>query len=309
MTRRRSTHRVAFAAALLLIAGSLAYSLASPLISERKVLYEKASAYNHIIVSEDSKGRRYLQFDRSGALQSVVRPGRPLELELGYTQVAMAGLAFVVEPKRILVVGLGGGSMPMFLRAVLPDAHIDVVDIDPDVLAVARRYFGFREDDALRAHVADARAFIESSGPAYDLIFLDAYGPSSIPEHLATREFLQAVRARLTEGGAVVSNVWEQSVNPLFDSMVRTYQVVFRQLYTFEVPSRSNRILVAVAHPEKFERALLESRAERLERERGVPFDLSRLVARGYEDATGRQGRGVVLTDEAIRRPVDTPSP
>lgn len=305
MTLRRSTHRAAFAAALLFIACSLAYSLAS----SRKVLYEKDSAYNHITVSEDSKGRRYLQFDRSGALQSVVRPGRPLELELPYTQVAMVGLAFVPAPKRILVVGLGGGSMPMFLRAVLPDAHIDVVDIDPDVVAVARRYFGFREDDTLRVQVADARAFIESSGPAYELIFLDAYGPSSIPEHLATREFLQAVRARLAEGGAVVSNVWEQSVNPLFDSMERTYQVVFRQLYSFDVPSSSNRILVAVERPEKFERAVLEARAERLERERGVPFDLSRQVARGYEDATEHQGRGAVLTDEALRRPADTSGP
>ena len=298
---QRSTPRVAFAAALLLISCSFA--------SPRKVLYEKDSAYNHITVSEDAQGRRYLQFERSGSLQSVVRPGRPLELELPYTQVAMAGLPFVPAPERILVVGLGGGSMPMFLRAVLPGARIDVVDIDPDVVEVARRYFGFRADEALRVHVADARAFIESPGPAYDLIFLDAYGPSSIPEHLATREFLEAVRARLAKGGAVVSNVWERSVNTLFDSMVRTYQVVFRQLYTFDVPSSANRILVAVERPEKFERAVLEARAERLERERGVPFDLSKQVARGYEDATGRQGPGQVLTDAALRRPADTPGP
>jgi spermidine synthase len=298
---QRSTPRVAFTAALLLISCSFA--------SPRTVLYEKTSAYNHIIVTQDAQGRRYLQFERNGALQSVVRPGRPLELELPYTQMAMVGLAFVPAPKRLLVVGLGGGSMPMFLRTVVPDARIDVVDIDPDVVDVARRYFGFREDDALRAHVGDAREFIESPGPAYDLIFLDAYGPASIPEHLATREFLAAVRARLTEGGAVVSNVWEQSVNTRFNSMERTYQVAFRQLYTFDVPSSANRILVGVVRSEKYPRAALEARAERLERERGVPFDLSQQVARGYEDATGVQGPGEVLTDAALRAPATAPGP
>jgi spermidine synthase len=298
---QRSTHRFAFATTLLLISCSFA--------SPKKVLYEKASAYNHITVSQDAEGLCYLQFERGGALQSVVRPGRPLELALPYTQVAMVGLAFVPAPKRILVVGLGGGSMPMFLRTVLPDAHIDVVDIDPDVVTVARRYFGFKEDRALRAHVADARGFIETPGPAYELIFLDAYGPSNIPEHLATREFLAAVRARLAEGGAVVSNVWEQSVNTRYNSMVRTYQVAFRQLYTFDVPSSANRILVAVQRPEKVARDVLETRAERLERERGVPFDLSTQVARGYEDATEQQGPGAVLTDAALSPPTPAPGP
>lgn len=284
---RRGVQRLALVALVL---------FSCSVISPRTVLYEADSAYNHIVVSEDRQGWRYLQFERGGALQSQVRPEHPLELELPYTRVAMVGLAFVPEPRRILVVGLGGGAMPMFLRAVLPEAHIDVVDIDPAVVEVARRYFGFREDTALRAHVDDGRRFIESPGPAYDLIFLDAYGASSIPEHLTTREFLAAVRARLAPGGAVVANVWERP-NPLFGSMVRTYQASFARLYTFEVPGSANRILVGLPHPEEHSRQSLQARAERLERERGVPFDLSALVARGYEDATERPGPGRLLTD------------
>ncbi|QRK09642.1 fused MFS/spermidine synthase [Archangium violaceum] len=288
---RRDARRLALVAVLVLLSWSVS--------GTRTVLYERESAYNHIVVSEDRGGRRYLQFEKGGALQSVVRPGHPLELELPYTRVAMVGLAFVPAPRRILVVGLGGGAMPMFLRALLPEAHIDVVDIDPDVVEVARRYFGFQEDPALRAHVADGRRFIESPGPAYDLILLDAYGARSIPKHLVTREFLAAVRARLTGAGAVVSNVWEQRSNPLFDSMVRTYQEGFVQLYTFQVPSSDNRILVGLPHSVKPSREALEARAERLERERGVPFDLSALVVRGYEDATDRPARGQELVDPA----------
>lgn len=291
---RRFTHRLALVGLVL-----LACSASSP----RSVLYEKQSPYTFISVTQDGEGRRYLQFDRTGALQSVVWPGQPLKLELPYTRVSMVGLAFVPEPKRILVVGLGGGAMPMFLRAVVPSAHIDVVDIDPDVVAVAKEYFGFREDERLRAHVADGRGFVEAAGPPYDLIFLDAYGPDSIPEHLATVEFLAAVRARLAPRGAVVGNVWEFPPNTRFDSMVRTWHEAFQQLYTFDVRGSANHILVGLPYGGTQERKALESRAEKLERARAIPFDLSALVAEGYEDATPRKPRGRVLKDADLPKP------
>lgn len=291
---RRLTSRLVLAALAL-----LACSASSP----RSVLYEKQSPYTFISVTEDGEGKRYLQFDRTGSLQSVVRPGKPLQLELAYTRVSMVGLAFVPEPQRILVVGLGGGAMPMFLRAVLPEAHVDAVDIDPDVVEVARRYFGFKEDARLRAHVGDGRGFVEAKGAAYDLIFLDAYGPDSIPEHLATLEFLGAVRARLSERGAVVGNVWEYPPNPRFDSMVRTWQAGFKQLYTFDVRGSGNRILVGVPYAEKQAKAALEARAEKLERAKDVPFDLSALVAQGYEDATEKKPRGQLLKDADLPKP------
>ncbi|WP_426753967.1 spermidine synthase [Myxococcus sp. Y35] len=283
--------------------------LACSAFASRKVLYEKASPYTFISVTEDDEGRRYLGFDSSGALQSVVRPGRPLDLVLPYTQVSMVGLAYVPAPKRILVIGLGGGAMPMFLRKVVPRAHIDVVDIDPDVVTVAKRYFGFKEDTRLRAHVGDGRRFIEAERPAYDLIFLDAYGPDSIPEHLATAEFLAAVRAKLSPQGAVVGNVWAFPPNHRYDAMVHTWQVAFTQLYEFIVPQSSNRILVGVGYEEKVAAKTLEARAETLERAQRLPFDLSGLVDRGYTDATERQRRGRVLKDADLPKPpsADTP--
>ncbi|WP_342375453.1 fused MFS/spermidine synthase [Myxococcus stipitatus] len=284
----------------LLVSAFLSCGASGP----RKSLYEKQSPYTLIAVTEDSRGRRYLQFDTSGALQSVVWPGQPLRLELPYTRMSMVGLSFVPKPHRILVVGLGGGAMPMFLRAVLPRAHIDVVDIDPDVVSVAQRYFGFREDSRLKAHVADGRAFIEAERPAYDLVFLDAYGPDSIPEHLGTVEFLTSVRARLTEKGAVVGNVWEDPPNPLFSSMLRTWREGFQQLYTFAVPGSGNRIFVGVAYPELQSREVLESRAQALETRRRVPFDLSAMVAEGYDIVSASEDlTGAVLKDPPARTP------
>jgi spermidine synthase len=229
----------------------------------------------------------------------VVWPGEPLRLELGYTRMAMVALAFRPRPENVLVVGLGGGAIPMFLRAVLPDAHVDVVDIDPQVVDAARDYCGFQEDALLRAHVADARDFIESEGPPYDVIFLDAYGPDQIPEHLATREFLGAVRARLTRGGVAAGNVWESAANPLFDAMVRTYQVSFQGLSLFEVPESTNRILVGLEGPARLTREALVARARQVERELRLPFRLSTLVAERYRPLTRRRDSRV-LTDAAL---------
>ncbi|WP_240359510.1 spermidine synthase [Pyxidicoccus trucidator] len=271
--------------------------VASALARPRTVLHVGRSTESRFIVTQDGGGRRFLQFDWGGPYQSVVGPGFPLRLELPYTRAVVAGLAFVATPRRILVVGVGGGALPMFLRAVFPGAHIDAVDTDAGMLDVARRYFGFHEDAVLRSHVTDGRRFIETPGPPYDVIILDAYGPRGLPRTLSTREFLLATRARLAPGGAVVSNV-VRTPNPLFPSMVRTYQACFEQLYAFDVAETSNRILVALAHREKLPRAALKSRAERLARSRGVPFSLRALLARRLDDGPGPPGsEQPLLTD------------
>src|SRR5713101_1830935 len=171
------------------------------------VIYEKPSHYNTIVVTEDSNGLRTLLFERGGSRQSVVKPGDPDHLELPYARVALAGLALCEEPRRILVVGLGGGTLPMFLRGHYPAAAIDVAEIDPDVVDVAKKFFGFREDERMRAHVGDGRQFIENAvQPHYDVIFLDAFGARDVPKHLTTREFLQITRRALVPNGVAVAN-------------------------------------------------------------------------------------------------------
>src|SRR5690606_19965983 len=157
---------------------------------------------------------RYLRFDRDGVDQSAIKPGDPTWLEFTYTRATMSVFAVAPEAKRVLVVGLGGGTIPMFLRRAAPEMEIDVVEIDPAVVKVAREHLELRLDDKLRVHVADGRRFIEESEATWDVIVLDAYGAEAIPRHLATRQFLEAVRARLAPGGVVAANLWAERVNP-----------------------------------------------------------------------------------------------
>jgi spermidine synthase len=267
------------------------------------VLYEKASPYNNIIVTEDEAGYRTLRFERGGARQSVGKPGEPEYLGFAYTKVAFVGLALAPEPARILVVGLGGGTMPMFLRKYYPNARIDAVDIDPDVVHVAKTYFGFREDERLKAHVGDGRAFVENTREPYDIIFLDAFGTRNVPPHLATVEFLRAVRRAVKPTGLVVGNVWGRAANPLFDSMVRTYQEAFDELYLLDVPGTTNKILLALPRKQSLDRAGLAQLARATGSGKRFPFELGDIEEGQFHALSRKNKAGRVLRDAETAQP------
>lgn len=280
-------------------------SIAASAHAQQTVLYEKASLYSNIIVTEDPDGVRVLRFERGGAQQSRIRPGDPDYIGLAYARVAFAGLALTPEPKRILVVGLGGGTLPMFLHKYYPSAVIDAVDIDPDVVDVARKFFGFKDDDYMRAHVADGRGFIEQTKEPYDIIFLDAFGASSVPPHMTTQEFLRAVRKAVKPTGVVVGNIWASHLNRIYDSMVRTYQEVFDELYILEVRGTGNMMLFAVPRKENLTPAQLEKTANGISRSRKMNFDLGNPQGYIFNDARQKNTAGHVLTDREMveRRP------
>ena len=265
--------------------------------ADQKVLYQKASPYSTILVTEDEQGLRTMLFDGK-VRQSVVKVGDPDHIELPYARAAAVGLSFVEEPRRVLVVGLGGGTIPSFLRKHYPRTTIDVVDIDPDVIDVAKKFFGFQEDSTMHAYAKDGRRFIEECRDPYDIIFLDAFGPDSIPYHLATREFLQAVRRALTPKGIVVGDIWGRGSNPLYDSMVRTYQDVFDELYVLDVKGAGNKILLALPREERIQRDDLARRAGRISREKHFRFDMGDIVTYGYRHEREKNSRGRVLRDK-----------
>ena len=107
---------------------------------------------------------------------------------------------------------------------------LQAVELDPDVVRVAYRYFGLPRDDRLAVEVEDGRRYLVRQRERWDVIVVDAFYADAIPFHLATREFLELAHARLAPGGVVVTNVigalaGDQS--RLLRSMLRTYRAVF----------------------------------------------------------------------------------
>ena len=212
-----------------------------------EVIHRESSLYQTILVTKRAS-TLCLQFSqrRMQRKQSCLDQRRPKEMALTYTKMMMAALLLNPSPSRALIIGLGGGTLPMALAALHPDADIDVVEIDPAVVKVAQRYFGFTEGDNLRVHVQDARVFTRrasQAGPAYDLIMLDAFGADYIPEHLMTREFLREVLALLQENGALAANTFATS--KLYDHESVTYRDVFGSFFNLRLRQSGNRIILA----------------------------------------------------------------
>ena len=155
----------------------------------------------------------------------------------------------------------------------------------------------------MRGIVADGRKFIEGTREPYDIIFLDAFGADSVPPPLSTVEFLRAVRKALKPSGVTVGNIWSREYNRLYDSMVRTYQEAFDDLYLLEVRGVGNRILLALPRKENFSRADLAARAGALSIDKGFRFDLNKLVRGGFNHLRERDAFAHVLTDaEMLKR-------
>lgn len=145
----------------------------------------------------------------SDTVQSAMRLARPHDLELSYTRSMMAFLLFNAAPRTVLIIGLGGGSVAKFIYHHMPQAQIRVVEIDPQVLTVARQSFLVPPDDArFRITVSDGAAHMAQSGGAADVILVDGYDADSHVAELATPEFYRHCRARLAPGGVLVINLW-----------------------------------------------------------------------------------------------------
>jgi spermidine synthase len=198
-----------------------------------RVLFEADSVYHHIAVVEDDTAR-YLRFDRF--IQSGMYLHDPFDSPFLYPAYAHLGLIFRPQAVRVLVVGLGGGSIPKrFWRDYL-ELKIEVVELDPMVVRVAEEFFGIQRDSRMRIAVSDGRIFLRNTRQRYDIIILDAYFAESIPFHLTTKEFLLLVKSRLAPGGVAVSNIAGALQGPrskLFRAMYRTFGEVFPGLYLF----------------------------------------------------------------------------
>ncbi|MFO7653094.1 MAG: fused MFS/spermidine synthase [Candidatus Krumholzibacteriia bacterium] len=198
---RRRAAAAALIALVVAAAGAAWNTPAEQAQRERGVLAVADSPYAELRVIERD-GVRYLLVD--GVTHSAVDVDTG-ESPFEYVHVLdMAGDIFH-EPGRMLLVGLGAGSLA---RSYAERGwEVDAVEIDPAVTRLARQYFGFGPQDA-RVHHLDGRRYLQETVHRYDLVILDAFGSGAIPFHLVTREAFAAVADILTPGGVVALNIW-----------------------------------------------------------------------------------------------------
>ena len=269
-----------------------------------RVLLAKDSRYHRIAVVEDDLSR-YLRFDSS--FQSGMYVKEPYDTRFAYTDYLQLALAYQPSARRILFVGLGGGSAPKRMWRDFPSLQIDVVELDSEVVAAAYRFFGVPRHPRLSVEVEDGRRFLARNDGPWDAIVVDAFYSDSIPFHLATREFLELARSRLRPGGVVVTNIIgtvKGEESRLFRSMLRTYRAAFPTVAIHPVLETGDRdldvvrnlILVSGEGAAPSKEFLLQRWAEIRRRAPAAP-DLATAIRNRY-DADVPTNDVPVLTDD-----------
>ena len=250
--------------------------------------------YNDIFITK-RRNELTMSFQLKGYdyTESIANLADPDDLPVGYTKVMTLGVAYPPEVKKVLMIGLGGGSVSSYLGRYMPDALVDTVEIDPGVVTAAKKYFGMIETPRVRYHEGDGRVFLNRRKDTYDLILVDAFHGGYVPFHLLTKEFYTLVKQRLAPGGAAAFNVHEGT--KLYVSTLLTLRAVFPGVHLY--PSGEGEVIMIVTGEAPPDQAALDARSKALQDKHGFRFPLPALMARRASTARTTQV-GELLTDD-----------
>jgi spermidine synthase len=229
-------------------------------------------------------------------VHSMINLADPDDMPAPYTRLLTAGLLYPAATKRVLMIGLGAGSVSTYLLHAMPDVQVDVVELDPGVISAARQYFGVHETDRFRIIESDGRVYLARHRELYDLVVLDAYRELGVPFHLLTKEFYTLVKERLAPGGAVAANI--AGGTRLYSSTLITLRAVFPTVDVYpdhEDANEAQVVTVAAAIPEPSAEMLAE-RARALQGEYHFRYALPDIAKRRIVNRTAE--RGELLTDD-----------
>lgn len=230
-------------------ASTFALTLIAALISvnvdasvDKLTIHQENSFYHHIEVQERVTGEvkeRFLKLDSTMEGGLRMNDGGLLLDYQNFWQLARLNEELTV--KRALFIGAGAFGMPEEVSRLIQGSQVDVVEIDPAVIEVGRRYFKLDEHPNVQAYARDARLFLNESSGGYDLIFGDAYnGVQHIPSHLVTQEFFSTVKKKLSPKGVFLMNVItavEGDQSALLGHLLATVRSVFPHVEAFAVSS------------------------------------------------------------------------
>lgn len=238
--------------AVLLVPAAAWLITSGPVRAGSSVVHEEETLYQYLQVQRRPDGSTVLIVNEGGGIQSIAREGDSLRPASTYYESYLL-LPYMARPDddpRILVIGSGAGTIPHLLseyvRPAFPDMTIEAVELDGRAVELGFEWFGTEPGDA-RFSVADGRVFAERASHTWDIIISDTYSNQIyIPFHLATREYFQALKERLSPGGMVAMNVNAFDVNSaLLQSVGLTLAEVFAHVYAAHVSDGYNFMLIA----------------------------------------------------------------
>ena len=260
-----------------------------------RVIYETETPYQYARVVQYGDGERRLELNEGQAVHSTYRPGTVLTGNYWDGLLVDPFAALRRPPRRVAMLGTAAGTTARAYARYLPAADVDAVEIDGKLLDIGRRFFGLRPRPQLRTITQDARPFLRTAAPGYDVIMVDAYRQPYIPFYLTTREFFALARAKLAPGGVVAINVGHPKGS---DQLERVLSATLRSVFA-EVArdplEPTNTILMGSDAPLTPGRLVAAART--------LPTDLRPLALRAAARLRPALRGGTVYTDD--RAPVE----
>ena len=220
---------------------------------------------------QDCGPLRYLHFDLDN-VQSVMRHDDPDALCLVYTRKMMSFLLFNAQPRRILLLGLGGGSLAKFCYRYLPAASITVLEIDPNVLALREEFRVPSDDKRFRVVHGDGVAYIAGRRAPADVILVDACDKYGVSPTLSSPDLYANLRRRLSVGGVLVMNVCGEDID-IENHLARLRGVFGDCLISLPAKEDGNLIVLGFRRPpQTWDGAELDRHARKLEEQFGLAF-------------------------------------
>lgn len=208
--------------------------------------------FQHVAIVEKNDEIQ-IRVNEGFAVQSFVRKDKALPLRDVWSYYALApSFGQTASPRRVLLLGLGGGTAAEIYRRLYPEAKVVGVEIDGGLVDAGRRHLGL-DLAGVDVVIEDARTFVEAErrrgSGTYDVIILDAFQFPYIPFQLATAEFFAHTRDCLAPGGVLMVNAgrYREERGVVF-ALARTLSTVFSHIQAADAPTPSNTLLVATDH-------------------------------------------------------------
>jgi len=269
---------------------------------KKKHLLSFPSRFNgKVHVKQKGRVRSLYLGRRMDIVHTRLNLDRPADLISPYQQCLLLGFGLFDRPrdqvKRVAMIGLGGGAITRFFQLKRPNLVFHSVEIDPMVVAVARRFFGVLDTPGYRSYAMDGRRFIAEAKRPYDVIILDAFdAEANLPKPLASQEFFQLLRRHLSPKGVLITNILVYN-RRIYATLLKTMQTVFPKV--LRIPLRSfrthNTLLLAPKDPGQVaDLKKLAGRIAQLKASFSVSFPLDRCLKVANTDKVNLDGAKVI---------------
>ncbi|MCU0284902.1 MAG: fused MFS/spermidine synthase [Acidobacteria bacterium] len=210
---------------------------------ETKILLKSKTIFNNFSVTRE--GNFVTLWSPPGKIkQTTVDIDNPNLPGLEYARNCILSLIFRPNPQSVLVLGLGGGSIPMMFYHACPNIRIDVVEIDPVIYEVAEKYFNFISDSRVTVYIDDASHFLKNNGAQYDIIIMDAFIGQRQKSTLTTSDFFLAASKHLNPEGLFVTNLMTK-YEKRFEKMKLKLGKIFNSLWIYPGEISANALAFA----------------------------------------------------------------